>query len=159
MRILRWVGGSLGALVAVVLLLDTFGGYFLDGPIGPIPGGRLQGAVTSESNPDWSTLEKVIELEVRPEKPWSLSVWNAVVDGELYVPSAKGEKRRWTQVALKDPRVRVRTGGRIYEQKIVRLTDPELSEQVRGVLAERYELSRDSTAEDDGLWLFHITSR
>jgi hypothetical protein len=46
MRIVRWVlGVAVGAvvtIVAVVLLLDTFGGFLFDGPLGPIPVVRLK---------------------------------------------------------------------------------------------------------------------
>ena len=101
---------------------DTFGGMLFDGPIGPIPGGALSGPGDPNPNPDWTALPEVIELEIRPEKPWSLSVWNAVVDGKLYVPSAFGARRRWPAVALEDPRVRFRAGGKIYERRIVRFS-------------------------------------
>src|SRR5882724_1908177 len=126
MRALRLVLGGLATVVAVVLLLDTFGGYLFDGPLGPIPGGAFTGPVDPSPTPDWSDLEKVIELEIRPAKPWSLSIWNVVIDGELYVPSAKGAQRRWPAVALQDPRVRVRTHGRISERRLERVTDPAL---------------------------------
>ena len=76
MRIVRWVlGVAVGAvvtIVAVVLLLDTFGGFLFDGPLGPIPGGAFKGPVNSDLHPDWSDLEPVIELEIRPARPWSL---------------------------------------------------------------------------------------
>src|SRR6266581_4596190 len=111
MRILRWILGGVGTLIAVVLVLDTFGGFLFDGPLGPIPGGALSGTVNPDPHPDWSNLEKVVELEIRPARPWSLSIWNVVVDGELYVPSASGAHRRWTAVAVKEPLVRVRTNG------------------------------------------------
>lgn len=158
MKILKWLAITLGAIVLVILLLDTFGGYLFDGPLGPIPGGAFSGQASADTVPDWSGIEKVIELEIRPTKPWSLSVWGVVIDDELYVPSAKGEKRRWTHVALEDPRIRVRTQGNIYERTIERLTDPELSARVKDALAERYELSREA-GSDDGLWLFHIAPR
>src|SRR5882672_10026527 len=103
MRIVRWVlgviVGAIATVVAVVLLLDTFGGYLFDGPLGPIPGGAFTGPVDSNPRPDWSNLEEVIELEIRPARPWSLSIWNVVVAGELYVPSASGARRRWPAVA------------------------------------------------------------
>jgi hypothetical protein len=159
MKILRWLLGSVAALVLGVLFLDTFGGYLMDGPLGPIPGGAFESGLATDAQPDWSTVEKVIELEIRPSKPWSLSVWAAVVDGELYVPSAKGATRRWPGVALEDPRVRVRTQGYIYERTIVRMTDPQLGTRVKEVLAARYDLDRSDSSSSDGLWLFHIAPR
>src|SRR6185369_2726678 len=111
MKILKWLAALVGALVLGVLLLDTFGGYLFDGPLGPIPGGALSGPVNPEQHPDWSQIEKEIELEIRPSRPWSLHVWSAVVDGELYSPSAFGAKRRWPKAMLEDPRVRIRMHG------------------------------------------------
>ena len=159
MRVVRWVLGVLATLVLVVLLLDTFGGYLFDGPLGPIPGGAFVGPVDPNARPDWSDLEKVIELEIRPAKPWSLSVWNVVIDGELYVPSAVGARRRWTAVALADPRVRVRTKGRIYERRIERVTDPELRRRVGQAVAQRYDATPPADPEQDTTWYFRLAPR
>ena len=158
-RILKWVAAVLGALVAVVLLLDTFGGYLFNGPLGPIPGGAFRGAVNPEANPDWSQVEKVMELEIRPSKPWSLSIWAVVVDGELYSPSAFGARRRWPAVALQDPRVRVRTQGQIYERTLERVTDPELKKRVGEAVAARYGFDAEQAARDDTTWYFHYAPR
>lgn len=159
MRILRWVAGVVVAAIVVVGFLDTFGGYLFDGPLGPIPGGAFQGAVNPAPNPDWSNLEEVIELEIRPSKPWSLSVWNVVVDGEVYVPSAMGARRRWTAVVLDEPLVRVRTHGQIYEMRIERVTDPALRQRVGQAVVKRYELSPPEDSEDDTAWFFRLTPR
>jgi Uncharacterized protein conserved in bacteria (DUF2255) len=163
MRIVHWVlGVAVGAvvtIVAVVLLLDTFGGFLFDGPLGPIPGGVFKGPVNSDLHPDWSDLEPVIELEIRPARPWSLSIWNVVVDGQLYVPSASGAKRRWTAVAVKGPLVRVRTHGQIYERRIERVTDPALRLRIGQLLAKRYGYDPPQDPEQDTTWYFHITPR
>lgn len=157
MRALRWIGLVIVGLVAIVLLLDTFGGMLFDGPLGPIPGGRLSGAADPHPNPDWTRLPEVIELEIRPEMPWSLSVWNAVVDGKLYVPSAFGERRRWPRAALADPRVRFRAGGKIYERRIVRIDDPELRRRVGLAIAQRY--TGGEVREDDQTLYFELAPR
>jgi len=159
MRIVRWILGVLASIIIVVLLLDTFGGYVFDGPLGPIPGGAFEGPVDPDPNPDWSNLDDVIELEIRPEKPWSLSVWNAVIDGELYVPSAQGASRRWTSVALADPRVRVRTNGKIYERRIELVTDPALRARIGEAIAERYDLKDRDESDLESTWFFRIAPR
>lgn len=159
MRILRWVLGGLLAVVAVVVLLDTFGGFLFDGPLGPIPGGALKGPVTHDSRPDPADLEKVVELEIRPERPWSLSIWNVGLDGELYVPSARGAKRRWTAVAVREPLVRLRTHGKIYEMRIERVTDPALRQRLAKALAQRYGFEPPADPEQDTTWFFHLTPR
>lgn len=159
MRIVRWVLGAIVALLVVVALLDTFGGYLFDGPLGPIPGGAFVGPVDPDPDPDWSNLEEVIELEIRPEKPWSLSVWNAVIDGELYVPSAQGARRRWTSVALADPRVRVRTNGKIYERRIELVEDDALRRRIGAAIAERYDLGNRDESDLETTWFFRLAPR
>jgi len=158
MRVLKWVGAALAAVVLLWLGLDTFGGRLLDGPLGPIPGGAFVGPVSAEAAPKWDGLPKVIELEIRPSEPWSLSVWNVVIDGQLYVPSAMGARRRWTAVALEDPRVRVRVGDQIHEQRIVRVTDPALRQRIGQAVAERYKLEPPDP-NDDSTWFFRIGPR
>ena len=77
-KALKWIGLTVAGLILVVLLLDSFGGYFLDGPLGPIPGGHMSGPVVDPAEPlDWSGVEREIQIEVRPEQPWSLTVWRA----------------------------------------------------------------------------------
>lgn len=158
MRILRWLLGIVVAVVFAVVLLDTFGGYLFDGPLGPIPGGAFVGPVDPNPAPAWADMEEVMELEIRPEKPWSLSVWNVVIDGELYVPSARGAQRRWTSVALADPKVRVRTHGKIYEQRIEQVTDPALRRKIGEAVVARYGLEPDEDALET-TWFFHIAPR
>lgn len=159
MRILRWLAGIAVAVVLVVVALDTFGGYLFDGPLGPIPGGAFVGPVDPNPDPEWTDMEEVIELEIRPEKPWSLSVWNVVIDGELYVPSARGAQRRWTSVALANPNIRVRTRDKIYEQRIEKVDDPALRRTIGEAVVARYGL--DGSDEDDleSTWFFHVVPR
>jgi hypothetical protein len=159
MRVVRWIIGVIGSAVLLVVLLDTFGGYLFDGPLGPIPGGAFVGPVDPNRDPQWDDLEKVIELEIRPDKPWSLSVWNVVIDGELYVPSARGAQRRWTSVALADPNVRIRTHGKIYEQRIEQVTDPSLRRKIGQAVVERYDLERGDESDLESTWFFHVVPR
>ncbi|MFT5042305.1 MAG: hypothetical protein ACI8TX_003290 [Hyphomicrobiaceae bacterium] len=60
---------------------------------------------------------------------------------------------------MEDPRVRLRTGGKIYERKLERVTDKDLIVKIRTRLAERYNLERNSTDTDTDLWLFHVAPR
>ncbi len=159
MRIARWLLGIVAAAVLVVALLDTFGGHLFDGPLGPIPGGAFVGPVDPNPAPEWGDTEEVIELEIRPEKPWSLSVWNVVLDGTLYVPSARGAQRRWTTVALANPNVRVRTGGKIYEQRIEKIDDPALRRRIGEAIVARYRLEAGNEEDLQSTWFFRIAPR
>jgi len=159
MRALIWLARGLAIAVVVLLLLDSFGGMLFDGPLGPIPGGALSGPINPDPHPDWSDLEKVVELEIRPRRPWSLSVWNVALDGELYVPSKMGARRRWTKVALADPRVRLRTRGQIYKLRIELVTDSALRERIGRAVAQRYDFTAPAHSAEDTTWYFHLAPR
>ena len=159
-KVLKWIGLALITIVVGVFLLDSFGGYFMDGPLGPIPGGHMSDPVVDATEPlDWSGLEEEIAIEVRPEQPWSLTVWRAVVDGNLYIPSGNGAERRWTQVAIADPRVRVRSQGRIQEGCLVRIEDPATREKVRAELGKIYPVPLGDGEDDGRLWVFRVDPR
>ena len=50
-KILKGLVLTIAAVAAVILCLDSFGGYFLDGPLGPIPGGQMSGPVVDATTP------------------------------------------------------------------------------------------------------------
>lgn len=159
MKILKWIGIVIVGLIAIVLFLDTFGGKFLDGPIGPIRGGAFVGSVNPETNPDWSQIGQEIQIEIRPEEPWSLTVWAVEHEGALYIPHASGRLRRWVPVAMADPRIRVRTGGQIYEQMLERLPDDAaVRPVVLQKIAKKYGFDTDG-GDDGSVWLFKVTPR
>jgi len=77
------------------------------------PGGELAGDVVSEPVVDWSFASPgVLDLETRPEDPYSVSINFIVREGALYIDPAEG--RRWLEHIRADPRVRIRLAGQIH---------------------------------------------
>ena len=67
---------------------------------------------------DWSFVtDRFVDLETRPEQPYSVVLNYVVRDGRLFIDPAEG--RRWLDYIRADPRVRVRFGGKIYPLKAV----------------------------------------
>ncbi len=153
MRILRWLGIALVALVAVFVAVLVGTGVvarFSDGPIGPFPGGPLRtGSLVSEPDVDWSFVDwesrpgRIIELQL-VEPPKSRTTGILVYEGQLYVSADLGFLwrrvpgpvrgvlfviflfKRWHEEALRDGRVVLRIDGKRYERQAVRVTDPEV---------------------------------
>ena len=93
------------------------------GPILVFPGGELSGEVETRRIEDWSFVDDAfVDLEVRPDDPYSVELNYVVRDGKLYVDPAEG--RRWLEHLRADPRVRVRFGGRIYPATAVLVGRP-----------------------------------
>ncbi len=112
------------------------------GPLGPLAGGRLTGEVVSDPVTDWSFTDALatVEVETRPEAPYSVTVWCFHSGSSLYVPARNPKSKTWVQNALADDRVRLRIDGRIYERRAVRVTDPDEIEAVLPALLEKYQL-------------------
>ena len=123
-------GRPRGLALALVLGLTALG---CGGPFLVFPGGALSGEVVTEPVDDWSFVEdRFVDLEVRPEDPYSVELNYFVKEGRLYVDPAEG--RRWLEHIREDPRVRVRFDGKIYPLRAVRVEDPE---ELRGFDPER----------------------
>ena len=110
---------SRGLIISfAVTTLTACGGPFLI-----FPGGELQGELVNEQVTDWSFVtDPFMDLETRPEEPYSVELNYIVKDGRLYIDPAEG--RRWLGYLRAEPRVRVRFGGKIYPLTAVLVGSP-----------------------------------
>ena len=189
MRILRWLGIALVALVAVLVAVLVGIGVvarFSDGPIGPFPGGPLRaGSLVSEPAVDWSFAEEIGEVELQLAEPLSSRTTGILVhEGQLYVPCDLGfiwrrvpgplrgmlfviwVFKRWHEEALRDGRVVLRIDGKRYERQAVRVTDPELfaalSSLMREGVAEFFQEPAERwnlPPDPDAIWFFRMEPR
>jgi hypothetical protein len=94
------------------------------GPVGIIPGGELSGEEATAAS--WSEVVSgsgSLELETRPEDPYSVRINYVFRNGTIYIDPAEG--RAWYEHLQDDPSVRVRLEGRVYRARAVPVTDPE----------------------------------
>ena len=93
------------------------------GPFLIFPGGALDGEVVREPIDDWSFVDdQFVDLETRPDEPYSVELNYIVKDGDLYIDPAEG--RQWLGHIRADGRVRVRFGSKIYPLKAVLVGQP-----------------------------------
>jgi hypothetical protein len=127
-------------LLAVALLpaLLACGGPFL-----VIPGGELSGEVVTEPVEDWSfASDHFVDLETRPDDPYSVELNYVVRDGSLYVDPAEG--RVWLDHLRADPRARVRFGARVYPVTALLVGRPG---ELEGFDADRFIYRLDSRVD------------
>ena len=104
------------------------------GPVLLFPGGALRGEVVSDPVEDWSfATDWFVDLETRPDDPYSVELNYVVKDGALYLDPKEG--RRWLDHMREDPRVRVRFGDKIYPATAVLVGRPG---EIEGFPEDRY---------------------
>lgn len=160
-RLARWTLVLLG-LGAVSLVALRVAARWSGGPLGMIPGGRLDGALAVDQRPDWSFTDQVktIAVEVDPESPLSVTTWVFTLDGELYVAADFFNPfKQWPRRALADPRVRLRIDGQIYERLAVRVTDPTRIARLRRAIADKYQIRDGGLASKVDVWFFRMDPR
>ena len=123
--------------VAVVAAMSSLA---CGGPFLVFPGGALRGEVVEEPVTDWSFVDdRFVDLETRPDDPYSVELNYFVVDGKLYVDPAEG--RTWLDHIREDPHVRVRFGDKVYPGVAVLAGEPG---ELEGFDADRFVYRIDS---------------
>jgi len=138
-------GKALGAPAAGAVLcgLVAVAALACGGPMGMLPGGPLRGEVVRQPVEDWSFVEdRFVDLETRPEDPYSVELNYIVRDGQLYIDPSEG--RRWLEHIRADPRVRVRFAGKIYLLEAVLVEQPG---ELEGFDADRFVYRLDPRRE------------
>jgi hypothetical protein len=128
-------------------------------PMGPIPGGQLSGEV--KPIPDnWSAYSGVelLQLETRPDDPYSLNIWGVGLGKDYYIASGGGGESSWVDHIIDNPEVRLRIESNIFQLKAVRVTDEEELGLVLKRYKEKYEM--EAQGEDAAqAWLFRLDRR
>ena len=106
-------------------------------------GGELEGEV-SDAPSDWSQLNAVetIQLETRPDDPYSINVWAAGIGPDIYVATGD-DGTNWTEHIEVQRDVRLRIEHQIFELKAIRVSDTDELERVSAAYVDKYGLDSD----------------
>ncbi len=135
------------------------------GPLGPFPGGQLEGVEHTGAVTDWGFAAdvEVVQLETNPAEPHSVNTWIAVVDNRLYIATSlilgaeNPAERDWVKHVLADPRMRLRIVDKIYPAKLTRVADAAEATRIKQILLNKY--GEDSSEQSATDWVFAVTSR
>jgi len=170
MRTLAKVAGAI--VVCLVLLLGVLRSTGFD-PIGNIPGPGnypglwLSGTVVKTPVTDWSFTSQYKTDKVQTRTwygiPHSVTTGFIVHNGQLYLTSmfAKGvpfpQGKSWVKNVMRDPHVRLRFGGNLYDCVLSHVTDPEERAAVLGPRAKQnLQLLASNSTNGPVLHLFHV---
>ena len=150
------VVGAAGIAAAIGFLLLT---GVAGGPIGMLPGGRLSGDAAGRSAPDLGRLGSLetIEIQVRPDRPRSVTTWVVVVDSAVHIPADfMLPFKRWPHLVLEDPRVTLRIDGFLYPGRATRVESASRITELRLAVAAKYDVAPDSLAASSDVWFFRV---
>lgn len=144
--------------IGPILVLGLSLLYGCGGPLGPFPGGVLEGK-PARADPTWNGLgdSGICELETNPADPYSVTVACTVIDGQLYV-NAGGTEKRWAKNIVDDPNVRLRIDGEIYDLRGIRVQDPAEIARFGKAWTSQSFFRRDPAAYDE-VWVFRLVPR
>ncbi len=107
-------------------------------PFVTIPGGELAGQPRDPPE-QWHDVPDTIQLETRPEDPYSINIWSVGLGADLYVATSGGGTL-WTGHLESDNSVRVRLQDHIYSLTASPVLDQVERDRVVRAYAEKYEV-------------------
>jgi hypothetical protein len=125
------------------------------------PGLWVTGEVVRAPVTDWSFVDGVPTIAVETRTwygiPHSVTTICVRHGGALYVPSRDPRGKRWVKNVLRDPRVRLRIGDRVYARRAVRVTDPdEIAALGAAIVARHPQLRPAAGAPAPEVWFFRM---
>jgi len=105
-----------------------------------LPGLWLKGEPVTAPVGDWSFTNKIQTIKIQTQTPfllpYSVSIWCAVYNGNLYITSYRG--RRWVEDIVRDPHVRLKIGGQLFARTLSLVSDPDEKAAVLQAKGKKY---------------------
>lgn len=141
----------LAAMLVLPLLLGC-------GPTLLLPGGAL-GDTSSTPPRDWTWTDEVstIQLETRPEDPYSVNLWVVGIAQKLYV-HAGANRSNWVENIESDAAVRVQIDEQIFELVAIRVEDQAEFDVFSDAYEKKYG-TRPRHEKIDEVYLFDLRAR
>ncbi len=126
------------------------------------PGLGLPGEVHQQAVEDWSFTEDADEIFIETVTsywiPHSVTVWCVTVGNELYVAADHADKKSWVANVERDPNVRLKIKDKVYEQKLVPVTDATTIASIDSGFVRKYEYEEEAD-EDMTVGYWHVIER
>ncbi len=132
-------------------------------PSGERPGLGLPGEVHPQAVEDWSFTDDSGEIFIETVTsywiPHSVTAWCVTVENELYVSADYADKKSWVANVARNPNVRLKIGGKVYEQKLVPVTDAATMSAIDHGFARKHEYEVEEADEDMTVGYWRVVER
>ena len=123
------------------------------------PGLGLPGEVHQRAVEDWSFTEDSGEVFIETVTsywiPHSVTVWCVTVGSELYISADYADRKSWVANVARNPNVRLKIKGKVYEQKLIPVADPATIALIDSGFVEKYDYEEEAEVDKDmtiGYW-------
>ncbi len=161
MKTLSKVAGSI--LICLILLLLTLRVVGFE-PRDRRPGLWLKGELVTTPVTDWSFTDKYANILVETRSwyglPHSVTTNCISHNGQLYLTSTYSpgmqfpRDRAWNRYVMRDPHVRLKIGGQLYDRTLSFVTDPAEKDAVLQSKAKKYPDLKP--AKKENVYVFHV---
>jgi hypothetical protein len=119
------------------------------------PGFGLSGEVHQQVVENWEFTEDAGEIFIETVTsywiPHSVTAWCVTVENELYVAADDADKKSWVANVARDPNVRLKISGKVYEQKLVPVTDATTIAAIDEGFVRKYEYEEEDEEAYEGM--------
>ena len=141
---------QIGGISLIVIALFTILSLLIVGyePQDRNPGLWLTGELATEPVADWSFTEQHEEIFVQTRSPWliphSVTTYCATYNDSFYLFSAYygggdfPDLRRWNKNVVRDPRVRLKIGDQLFDQRVSYIDDESIRMPVHQAFVDKY---------------------
>jgi hypothetical protein len=123
------------------------------------PGLGLSGEVIQQAVEDWSFTSDAKEIFIETTTsygiPHSVTAWCVTVGDGLYVAADDADTKSWVTNVARNPNVRLKIGDKVYEQKLVPITDAAVQASIDSGFARKYDYEEEEEGDDEmviGYW-------
>lgn len=146
------------AMTAVIVATCLYG---CGNPMGPIPGGALQGE-EADWPLDWSFTDDIenVLLETGADDPYSVTVWG-VYEGPHFYVAAADKDSNWAQNILAQPFIKLSIANKLYAGRAIQVLDNDEARRILLLYISKYDIGPEDQQEfmeTDGL-LFRLMHR
>jgi hypothetical protein len=82
-----------------------------------------------------------------------------IVGDELYVAADDADKKSWVANVARDPNVRLKIGDKVYEQKLVPVTDTATIASIDRGFEKKYEYEEEEADDDMTVGYWRVVER